>query len=299
MEALRIVKALGGRWRGTHGFAKCPVHKDDTPSLHVVQAASGKVLLRCFAGCDRLLIIKTLGSMGLWEQRRNAITQDEKNAQRKRMAEMEAEAIADEQRRLQTAVGLWDYSMEIEGTIAERYLRGRAITDPLPSCLRYHPCLYHRETRRTYPALIARLDDNGGMRAVQRTYLSEVATKANVSSPKMTLGDMKGAAVRLSKLWSGVLGLAEGIETALSASQLYGIPTWAVLSVERLAKIDIPPSIDEIRIFADANEKGSPAHLRTMQAVRSLRRRGFVVDLFLPPSMKDFNDVLKSGGVDG
>ena len=59
--------------------------------------------------------------------------------------------------------------------------------------------------------------------AIHRTYLLPGGTgKAQVSKPKMALGPLGSGAVRLAKA-GPVLGLGEGIETALSAMQLFGV----------------------------------------------------------------------------
>ena len=66
---------------------------------------------------------------------------------------------------------------------------------------------------------------------------------------------MGAGAVQLA--WpDDVLGIAEGIETALSAAQLFGIPTWACLGASRMATVKIPDSVKTVRIFADNDEAG-------------------------------------------
>src|SRR4051812_27934350 len=48
--------------RGEHDFtALCPGHADRNPSLHVSEAADGRVLLHCFAGCTTETIVAALG----------------------------------------------------------------------------------------------------------------------------------------------------------------------------------------------------------------------------------------------
>lgn len=41
-------------------MARCPAHEDDRPSLSVAAAEGGRVLLRCFAGCDLAAILGAL-----------------------------------------------------------------------------------------------------------------------------------------------------------------------------------------------------------------------------------------------
>jgi hypothetical protein len=39
MNAECLTKALGGRWSGSSGEARCPAHEDKTPSLSIAERA--------------------------------------------------------------------------------------------------------------------------------------------------------------------------------------------------------------------------------------------------------------------
>jgi putative DNA primase/helicase len=52
----------------------------------------------------------------------------------------------------------------------------------------------------------------------------------------------------------GILGIAEGIETALSASNLFEIPVWAAISAPLLKKWRPPEGVEKVIIFGD-NDK--------------------------------------------
>jgi hypothetical protein len=87
------------------------------------------------------------------------------------------------------------------------------------------------------------------------------------------------------------LGLAEGVETALSAYQLTNVPTWAVLGAERLDRITLPPWVRRVIIFADNDVAGRDA--AQAAAGRYGRCDGLEVDVRLPPHKgDDWNDVL-------
>lgn len=49
-------RPLGTRWS-----ARCPAHDDRTPSLSVSNGNDGRVLLRCWAGCETLAVLRALG----------------------------------------------------------------------------------------------------------------------------------------------------------------------------------------------------------------------------------------------
>ena len=61
---------------------------------------------------------------------------------------------------------------------------------------------------------------------------------------------LTGAAVQLHPI-NATLGIAEGIETALAAHQLFQIPVWACLSAH-----GVPPEVKLLVIFADHDEAG-------------------------------------------
>jgi hypothetical protein len=58
----QVLELLEGVRPGTNGYtALCPAHDDTKPSLSVSEADGGKVLLKCFAGCDTQDIVEVLG----------------------------------------------------------------------------------------------------------------------------------------------------------------------------------------------------------------------------------------------
>jgi hypothetical protein len=81
-------------------------------------------------------------------------------------------------------------------------------------------------------AAVQRYED-GEIIAVQRTELTWAGAKAAVSVPRRTVGSLYDGAVRLAAA-TNMLGLAEGVETALAAWQLSRIPCWACLGASRM-----------------------------------------------------------------
>ena len=49
--AAELTRRLGGRWHGRYGIAHCIVHRDENPSLSIIDGERGPIL-KCFAGCD-------------------------------------------------------------------------------------------------------------------------------------------------------------------------------------------------------------------------------------------------------
>ena len=74
------------------------------------------------------------------------------------------------------------------------------------------------------------------------------------------LGPVAGGSVRLSPIGDdGHLGIAEGIETALSAQAIFDMPTWAALSADGLRRWEWPHGVKRVTIFADAGDAGTQA----------------------------------------
>lgn len=64
-----LVRELGGRQSGSGWMVHCPSHDDRTPSLTLKEGESGKVLLKCHAGCSNIEVISELRQLGLWPVR--------------------------------------------------------------------------------------------------------------------------------------------------------------------------------------------------------------------------------------
>ena len=89
----------------------------------------------------------------------------------------------------------------------------------------------------------------------------------------------------------GSVGVAEGIEDALSAWVLWGLPTWATLGTSGLRSFEPPDDVREILILADRdeNEAGQTAALELGDR---LEEKGVAVRIRVPSGQKDINGLL-------
>ena len=185
---------------------------------------------------------------------------------------------------------------------AETYLAARGLAVPDTPELRFHPDLTHWETRTGYPGLVAFVRNTGGrVIGIHRTYLApDGAAKADLPSPRMMLGSIAGGAVRLAPLGeNGVLGLAEGIETALSVIEACpGLPVWAVLAAGNLAHVALPPEVVRVVTLADNDGEGAGIRAAERAAARHTTE-GRRVWIPMPDRAgEDFNDLLRRAGPD-
>ena len=199
-----------------------------------------------------------------------------------------------------------------EAEVARRYLARRRIQVYDVPSLRLHPDLpYYQDGQETgrYPALVGVFKDPTGRGVtLHRIYLTPEGKKAPVPSPKKTMPvpdglSLSGAAIRLGPA-APVLGLAEGIETALAVmTATGGRPCWATTSACLLEKVILPEQVRRVIIWAD-NDQSRTGLKAAARLAERLVKEGRKVDLRLPnrPAGKkswDWADVLAISGPRG
>ncbi|WP_430386418.1 DUF7146 domain-containing protein [Blastomonas fulva] len=254
-RARAIVESLNGTWRQNKGMCCCPAHDDRTPSLSVTLGRKA-ILFHCFAGCSNEEVIAALDRQGV----RSCDLFDSSGA---------VAADPQEKRAFNSnARRLWHSATAIPGSPAEVYLAQRGILRASDQ-LRYleRTPLGPRGAVQYLPAMLAAVTTDIGIIAVHRTFLDTVSGKlAGFERPKRALGSLGCGAVRLAPAAAGRLGLAEGIESALSAMQLFGVPCWATLGNERFGLVAIPESVRELHLFIDNDAGGELAERRALKA---------------------------------
>ena len=207
-----------------------------------------------------------------------------------------AEKTKDEQRAKMNA--LWASGQALGAdSVAGRYLTTR--TGFLPVCddLRAIPAMrYHDDGEPTlHPGLLALVRTAHDRPInVHRTYLAKAGGKANVKHPRKMMGGTvpHGAAVRLGEI-GPTLAIAEGIETALSVTALFGVPCWAALNAGGLQSWQPPEGVERVIICADTD-----ANFVGQAAAYALAKRlceKWTVEVRLPAEAgQDWNDILSA-----
>jgi len=194
---------------------------------------------------------------------------------------------------------LWASGKPVLHTVAQAYLRQRAITASLIDApLRFHPRCYHQADdghRTTWPALLAAVTDReGAITGVHRTWLDRDAGKAPLDTPRRAMGLLLGNGVRFGRA-STVVAVGEGIETMLSIrSALPNLPVIAALSAGHLGAVGFWPDLRRLYIAADNDIAGRLAAERLTARANEAR----IEAIALKPTLGDFNDDLCSFGVD-
>lgn len=245
-----------------------------------------------------------------------------------------------EQQHAQRMQAMWNETLPLtdsRATVARDYLTHRGIhaCDAMlnqlsaSNSLRFHPRLPYYDTVQReevssngevylreqvavlgyYPALIAVIrDSKGQVSTLHRTYLSEQGIKADVDHPRKMVAlpasrTMTGGAIPLATP-RGILGLAEGLETAAAAYNATRLPTWSCVSATLLAGFEPPEGIHTLVVWAD-RDRSKAGERAARQLKARMQDRGIKVVIMLPdvivPADKkgvDWNDMLQQHGVE-
>src|SRR5690606_15071838 len=140
---------------------------------------------------------------------------------------------------------------------------------------------HERKKIGVYPALVGRVRDRAGeIVTAHVTYLSGNG-KLNLDGlpARKILSPMtgrQGCAIRLGDPSGGVLGIAEGIETAIAASRIHKVPVWSAINSTMLAKWSPPEGVHHVMICPDHDAAGLRAAEQLMDRLGS---DGFTVSL--------------------
>lgn len=179
--------------------------------------------------------------------------------------------------------------------------------------LRYHPALPYWEQDDdgnpvrlgNYPAIVAKvINADGEMVSIHRTYLSpDGAGKLELGDDRpakklmtaTTNGATKGAAIKLMPAGS-VIGLSEGIETALAVAAATGQHVWSTVSAGGMEAVVLPGEVRTVHLWAD-NDRSGRGQQVAKAAAKRLRSEGRTVFVHLPPDAgSDWLDVYADAG---
>lgn len=187
--------------------------------------------------------------------------------------------------------GIFNAATSITGTVGQRYFEGRRCI--VPDC---RDVRFHRNVRG-FPAIVSRVTDaltNKPLTLHLTLLRADGRGKADVSPNKFFMpGYAKaGGCIRLvddADVEQG-LGLAEGLETALSVMAAGWGPVWATCDAGNLAAFPVLSGISSLTIFADHDKSGTGQRAAD-QVARRWRDAGREARIVLPPiEGTDWND---------
>lgn len=193
---------------------------------------------------------------------------------------------------------IWRSTLPLQD-VGRAYLESRCcVVPPADGHLRYHPSLLHPPSQQRGPALVALITNvlTGEPMSLHRTWIRADGSKVGWPRSRMLLAGhstLRG----VIRLWPDEevtvgLGIAEGIETALSLAHAM-TPVWACIDAGHLAQMPVLGGIESLMVAADHDETGVGLKAARTCAERwaAAGRRAYIA---IPSSAgQDLNDIAR------
>lgn len=170
-----------------------------------------------------------------------------------------------------------------------RYLYSRGI-DNIP------PSIKKSIAKNGATMMVVKFSRSNKLVGLHITFIRD-GKKDNCDSAKkmygLTNGGLNGSAIRLHPVnETAHIIVAEGVETALSASKIFGYPAWATGSAGLMESLDVPKEITHVTIAAD-NDASFTGQAAAYALAKKLTLTGHIVDVKIPQNIgDDWNDEL-------
>ena len=278
------LKASGDEMKGL-----CPFHAEDTPSFFINESKKAYHCFACDAGGDVIELYRRLHHVDF----RQACLDLAGAAPAVPTAVANPVLVA--MRRAESvkrARAIWQEATPIGFSLTETYLTARGVGHAVPGSIR-HTCVARwwdedgREGRRE-PAMIAALQDREGrVCGIQRTFLDREGRKSSRGNARLSLGRVRGCAVRFGPVSDTVM-LAAGVEDGLAVRLMFpGASVWVAAGDGNLPHVRFPAGVKRVIVCGDAD---APGRIAAAAAVGAYARAGLAVEDLVPRAGKDFNE---------
>src|SRR5574337_438834 len=253
--------------------------KGQRGTLGVTVNADGSAIAHCFR-CQYV------------ETTEGAVAAGQAERQKAARSEQRHERLSDYGREL------WRACRPICGDGAAYLEARRCVIPPADGDLRSHPALKHPPSGTVGPALVALVTDavTGEPLTLHRTWIRADGSKAPLEPARMLLGNHRKAG-GVIRLWPDEavtlgLGVAEGIETALSLAHAYR-PVWSLIDAGNLGAFPVLSGIEALMIAADHDPAGNAAAERCAERWDAAGREAYIVRA--TEGVNDLNDLVRLG----
>lgn len=182
-------------------------------------------------------------------------------------------------------------------SVLSDYLQYRGLRS-IPEGLRGHNALAwasqgERGIDRAMLAQVKKID--GSPIAIHRTFILPEGRKVRMMSP--TMEPLSGSAIQLYEPGQE-LGIAEGIETAIAAHELFDMPVWSCISASLMESVKIPEGVKRVIVFSDNDRNYTGQAAAYKLANRLVLREKLECDVMIPADHGDWLDeyLKKQGG---
>ncbi|ELA6496143.1 toprim domain-containing protein [Salmonella enterica] len=191
----------------------------------------------------------------------------------------------------------------LRDTSGAAYLNARGIFQLPTEAIRFND--KQRHDGRVYQSLYSLATDDKGELCYLHQTLLDGAQKADIGTSAKRLKSLqeenyldyaRSVAIRMFPI-SSTLGIAEGIETALSAHQIYKVNTWATINSGFMKKFRVPAGVQHLVIFADRDENSATGLAAAYECAHGnlLAKNDLQRVSVYWPDHDDFNNMLMNG----
>lgn len=275
---------------GTEMKGLCPLHEEQTASFYANDAKGVFYCHGCGRGGDVIAFVQEVGGRSFLESCEWLMGSSSFCPPEQRYPVAQATAIR--QINVHRAKAEFRRGVAIEGTVVQAYLFNRGLAGQVPGCIRHSwvPRFWHDDGSEgpREPAMIAAVQDvDGSVVGIQRTFLDKEGRKARRGSARLSLGQIRGGALRLGPVRPEIM-LTQGVEDGLALTRMFvGATVWAALGDGNLAHVALPRHVRSVTLCGDADDAGRTAVQRAKEAYEAL---GIAVKVLFPRAGKDFNE---------
>lgn len=188
---------------------------------------------------------------------------------------------------------LWARTQELSGVAMDYLTTRHCCIPPRHGDLRWHPSLKQHRSGHVGPAMVALITDAETKEplSLHRTWITPTG-KAHLDTPRQPLWNhsTKNGVIRLwpDEEVNALLGIAEGIETALSLAWA-PMPVWSVIDAGHMSKFPVLDGIRTLVIAQDQDPAGIAAAMTCAARWVTAGREVFATR----QAANDLNDVVK------
>ncbi len=281
-----------GKLKGSEYWHRCPFHNEKTASFSINVE---KGTFSCFGCGESGDIINLYAKMNNIPDSEAIKEIKDKYLSNRTSRPSKISKPKEDIQDMQYMQDKWD-GAESDAEIVKSYLKGRGIVEtPLSNNLRF-----------SKDTMIAKVvDKDGNLKGIHKTILQKIDGKVKrVKKGFMQGSKPKGNSIHFGKP-TDTLGVAEGIETALSVKEaLPEMPMWAALSANFMGSLEMPDTVKKLYVFydKDKNDVGKQAAIKLAKRYADKGVSVYLVEppMDIPSDSKgvDFNDVLLKQGKD-
>jgi putative DNA primase/helicase len=197
--------------------------------------------------------------------------------------------------RIITPLDRWSRLSPIRGTDAEQYLNSRGIRIMPMRGIKFG---YEQVQGKRYGCMYAIAVNGAGEPCyVHQTFLDGTKKAEFPHLPTRKLTTIKqtedSIAIRLDNS-DTILGIAEGIESALSAQQRFKVPTFSTINTAFMKRFKVPAGVETLMIFADSDNNGA-GHAAAFECAHKnmVNKKNDLKQVIVRwPRTGDFNDAM-------